>query len=162
MWEPVQAETKRTGSRGMSRFTRAQQLLDVRSGVIGGSFLAAVVWGINASHGALPATTAALKQFVYTFFMGALIMRFCTRIALRSGPPSLRLALATLLPSLVTVSATYAVHSLRGTPEPLLSTLPAAILSPPSFAIWAWRVQRTGRTLWERAERSAGRGANNR
>jgi hypothetical protein len=39
----------------------------------------------------------------------------------------------------VTVAAVFAVHSARGTPEPLLSTLPAALLGPPSFAAYAWR-----------------------
>ena len=124
-------------------------MLDVRSGLLGGSLLAAIVWWINASHGALPATTAAVKQFVYTFFMGAFVMRLCTRLALREGANALALTLAVLLPSGVTVGATFIVHSLRGTPETVLSTLPAAILSPLSFALWARHVRRTGHTIWQ-------------
>ena len=130
---------------------RWRAMLDVRSGLVGGGLLAAIVWWINASHGVLPASTAALKQFVYTFFMGALVMRLCTRLALRDGSKGLALSLAVLVPSLVTVGSTLAVHSVRGTPEPLLSTLPAAILSPLGFAVWARRVRHTGHTLWERA-----------
>lgn len=135
----------------MSWLARWRAMLDVRSGLVGGGLLAAIVWLINASHGVLPASTAALKQFAYTFFMGALIMRLCTRLALRDGPDGLVLTLSVLVPSLVTVGATFAVHSVRGTPEPAFSTLPAAILSPLGFAVWARRVRRTGHTIWERS-----------
>jgi hypothetical protein len=123
--------------------------IDVRSGLVGGGLLAAIVWVINAQHGAFGATTAAAKQFAYTFFMGALIMRLCTRLALRPGRGASVLALAVLVPTLVTVGATFLVHSLRGTPEPVLSTVPAAVLSPLAFSFWARRVRRDGRSPWE-------------
>ena len=133
--------------------------IDVRSGLVGGGFLAALVWVINAPHGAFGATTAAAKQFVYTFCMGALIRRLCTRLALRPGRGGGVLVLAVLVPTLVTVAATFLVHSLRGTPEPLLSTIPAAILSPLAFSFWSRKVHRDGRSPWERdagaAERTA-------
>jgi len=130
--------------------------LDVRSGIAGGLLLGIAVWFINASHGTLGATTAAIKQFVYTFFMGALIMRLCTRLALRAGPDAVVLLLAVVVPSAVTIGATFLVHSLRGTPEPALSTIPAAIASPIGFAFWSRRVRRDGATPWDRI-RSGGR-----
>jgi len=80
--------------------------------------------------------------------MGSLVMRLCTRLALHGAPNAF--AAAVLVPSLVTVGATLVVHSVRGTPEPLLSTLPAAVLAPATFAVWARRVRCTGRTIWER------------
>ena len=125
--------------------------IDLRSGLVGGGLLATIVWFINSHHGAFGATTAAAKQFAYTFCMASLIMRLCTRLALRPGRAAGVLVLAVLVPSLVTIAATFAVHSLRGTPEPLLSTVPGAILSPLGFALWSTRVRRDGRSLWERA-----------
>lgn len=128
--------------------------IDVRSGLVGGGLLAAIVWVINAQHGAFGATTAAAKQFAYTFCMGALIMRLCTRLALRPGRGAIVLVLAVLVPTLVTVGATFLVHSLRGTPEPILSTVPAAVLSPLAFSFWARRVRRDGRSPWQSAAAS--------
>lgn len=126
-----------------------RDILDVRSGLVGGGLLAAIVWWINLPHGVTGATTAGLKQFAYTFLMGALIMRLCTRLALSGGPGPRALLLAVLVPSSITIGATFLVHSMRGTPEPVLSTLPAAVLSPPAFGVWAHRVRRLGRSPWE-------------
>jgi hypothetical protein len=129
---------------------RPGEWLDVRSGLAGGLVLGAAVWLINVSHGYWGASTAALKQFVYTFFMGAAIMRLCTALAQRPGPDVAALWLALAVPSAVTIGATFFVHSLRGTPEPVLSTLPVAIVSPIAFGLWARRVRRDGRTPWDR------------
>jgi hypothetical protein len=118
-----------------------REFFDVRSGLVGGILLAGCVWFINASHGAEAATTAALKQFAYTFVMGALIMRLCTRLALAGESKPRALTLAIALPSLATIGATFLVHSLRGTPETVFSTLPVAVLSPPAFAVWSWRLR---------------------
>lgn len=129
--------------------TAWRELIDIRSGLVGGSLLAGVVWLINASHGAAPATTAAAKQFAYTFCMGGLVMRLCTRLALRPGDDRAVLLVAIGLPSLLTIGATLLLHSLRGTPEPLLSTLPATLVAPPSFAVWAWKTHADGHSPWE-------------
>ena len=137
-------------SRSQGRGFRASEWFDARSGLAGGLLLGGAVWFINVSHGYLGATTAALKQFAYTFFMGALIMRLCTRLALRPGSDGAALFLAVSVPSAVTIGATFLVHSLRGTPEPALSTIPVAIVSPIAFALWSRRVRRDGRTPWDR------------
>jgi hypothetical protein len=34
---------------------------------------------------------------------------------------------------------TALLHSLRGTPEPLRSTVPAMLMAPPSFYVWGRR-----------------------
>lgn len=137
------------------RWNRWNEWIDVRSGLAGGTLLATAVWFINVSHGAWGATTAALKQFAYTFLMGGLIMRLCTRLALRPGPDALAFLLAIGVPSAVTIGATFLVHSLKGTPEPALSTIPVAIASPLGFAFWSRRVRRDGVTPWDRAGRGA-------
>ena len=142
-------------SRIPSSQLRLSEWLDVRSGIAGGLLLATAVWFINVSHGYMGATTAAIKQFVYTFFMSALIMRLCTRIALRPGTDAATLILAVAVPSAVTIGATFFVHSLRGTPEPALSTLPVAIASPIGFGFWSRRVRRDGETPWDRIRSEA-------
>ena len=84
-------------------------------------------------------------------------LEFRRRLLLSAGGHALVVAAFALspapsarpLPSLVTVGATFLVHSLRGTPEPVLSTVPAAVLSPPAFKVWSWRVRRSGRSPWE-------------
>ena len=121
---------------------RLRALLDVRAGLIGATLMAAIVFWVNAGHGALGATTAALKQWVYTFFMGGFIVQLCARLALRPGVRAAAIALAVAIPTLVTVGATFFVHSLRGTPRPVASTVPVALVSPPSFAFWAVRTRR--------------------
>jgi hypothetical protein len=127
-----------------------QAWIDVRSGLIGGSVMAIAVWFINVSHGYFGATTAAAKQFAYTFLMGSLVMRLCTHLALRGRSSLLGLVGAVVAPSMLTVGATYLVHSMRGTPEPVLSTIPVAIVSPIAFVVWTYRVYRDGVTPWDR------------
>lgn len=132
-----------------SLYAHLDAWIDVRSGLAGGLLMGGAVFFINLSHGTLGATTAALKQFAYTFLMGSLIMRLCTALALRKGPDVVMIPAAIVIPSIVTIGATLFVHSLRGTPEPLLSTIPVAIASPAGFAFWSRRVRRAGRTPWD-------------
>ena len=90
-------------------------------------------------HGNLPATIAALKQGAYTFLMGGLIMKLCENLAIKYNNRSLSLILAVTIPVIVTTLATFLVHSLRGTPEPINSTIPTVIFGAPSFTVWAIR-----------------------
>lgn len=115
--------------------------VDVRSGLIGAFLLAMIVLAINWSHGPLAAGTSAAKQFVYTSIFGSLIVALTTRISRSRGPKALVLSVATLLPSVLTILAVTAVHHLRGTPEPVLSVIPTAVLAPVSFFFWARRMR---------------------
>lgn len=116
---------------------------DVQSAILGALLMGSIVWWINSEHGVLLATTAASKQAAYTFLMGGVIMRFATRLAERDGPRWLVVTIATVIPTVVTVGATFFVHSLKGTPEPVASTIPVALLSPPVFAGWALKARRS-------------------
>ena len=121
-------------------------------GLINGSFYAllslglAIIFGmlnvINFSHGALAALPAALKQATYTFFVAGFIVRLCEKLAKRSDLGTPGLILAVIAPTALAVGLTYLVHSLRGTPEPLWSTVPTLLSTPPFFAVWAWRSRR--------------------
>jgi len=121
---------------------RWRNAFDFRSAVLGAALMGSIVWWINSAHGLLLATTAATKQAAYTFLMGGVIMRLATRLAQREGPRWLVFTIATVVPTLVTVGATFFVHSLKGTPRPLASTVPVALLSPPVLAGSAARARR--------------------
>jgi uncharacterized membrane protein YGL010W len=143
----------------VSLWRRFVASLDVRAGLIGATLMAAVVFWINAEHGALGASTAAAKQWVYTFFMGAWIVQLCGWLARRPGGAVPVVGLAVVLPTLVTIGATFLVHSARGTPRPVASTVPVAVISPPSFLGWALRTRRAaraGRGPWERLSKGEG------
>ena len=102
-------------------------------------FLGAVVYAINFSHGAMAALPAALKQALYTLLASGFIVRLCENLITKVRPMVIAWPLAVLVPSAVAVSLTYIMHSLKGTPEPLYSTLPTVLVTPPAFAVWAWR-----------------------
>lgn len=120
-----------------------KEYFDLRSGIFAAVMMGGIVWWINAGYGPVLATTAALKQAAYTFFMGGLIIRFCHYLAGRSWSALTATTMATVLPTLVTTGATLLVHSLKGTPEPILSTLPVAVLSPLIFFMLAWKQRNT-------------------
>jgi hypothetical protein len=142
--EPVHATTAKR-SEGMKRVLSC---FDLRSGIGGAAVMSVLVLCLNASHGVWPAATAALKQAAYTFLFGGLIVRLCKSLATRRRVAArLRMALATAIPSVITIVLVYAVHSLEGTPEPLLSTVPAAVLGPPSFAVFARRAGGPGSAM---------------
>ena len=107
-------------------------------GLAGALALGGIVFYINADHGFWPGITAALKQGTYTFFAGGLLMRLVENLALRFDNRFWAYAAAVIIPTLLSVGLTFLVHSLRGTPEPLHSVIPTAILSPPSFSWWTW------------------------
>ncbi len=102
-------------------------------------FLGLVVYAINFSHGAFAALPAALKQATYTFLASGFIVRLCENIINQVRPMAIAWPLAILLPSAVAVGLTFLMHSLKGTPEPFYSTLPTLLITPPAFAVWAWR-----------------------
>lgn len=106
-------------------------------------FLGLVVYAINFSHGALAALPAALKQATYTLLASGLIVRLCENLITKVRPMAIAWPLAILLPSAVAVGLTFVMHSLKGTPEPFYSTLPTLLITPPAFAVWAWRCLKT-------------------
>ena len=110
-----------------------KEVIDMRGGAIGASFLAASVWIMNMISTAPPdvlgSTTAAAKQWAYTFLVGGILFRFVTRFALRPGNAALAVTMATFVPGSFGCVLTYFVHSLKGTPSPFLSTVPTLFLT---------------------------------
>lgn len=117
------------------------RFIDYKMGMMGAIFLAVIVFIINYSntHGLTGATTAALKQGTYTFLFGGIIMRGCEALATRIHRKPLALAAAMIIPSSIAICLTFGVHNLKGTPKPVASTVPTAVLVIPSTFIWGYR-----------------------
>lgn len=118
------------------------QYINFYAACFGGSFLASVVFYINYDYGAGAAAIAAAKQFVYTFFFGGMFARLCEVLSLKLDKSFFAIINATLVCTLLAGCVTFLVHSLKGTPEPWLSTLPTLITSPPAFVVLGWWTQR--------------------
>lgn len=122
--------------------------IDYRMAWLGAAGMGLIVWLVNLSHGIPAASVAAAKQAAYTFFFAGLVTRTCERLAVMYKDPKAAYTLAILIPSAMAIGFTYILHSLKGTPEPFLSTLPTIILAPPAFLWWS----RKKRTLVDRKE----------
>lgn len=120
--------------------------IDYGGAIMGATLLGAIVFRLNYSHGPSLAATAALKQATYTFFVAGFIVKNNERLAQRLASPAHSLLLAASVSTCLAVGLTFLVHSLKGTPEPVLSTMPTALLGPPGFLVLAWRARRSTAT----------------
>ena len=122
--------------------------VDYRMGIAGSVVMAVVVFSINYFGKRIPeeyqdhlvfwSAVAALKQGTYTFFFGGVIMKGAERFATEISKRGLALVLACVVPSLVSITLTYTLHSFKGTPRPFESTIPTMILVFPSTAVWGY------------------------
>ena len=129
-------------------------IYDLRSALIGAALMGTIVALINLSHGIGPALVAAAKQGAYTLFIAGLVLRLCERVSLATRERAEGIALATLVPTIVTIGMTSILHHLRGTPEPWASVIPTALMGPPSFFMWAKRARRLEDEASEQAEKA--------
>ena len=114
--------------------------IDYRMGFFGGIIMGGIVFIINysATGELIPSTTAALKQGGYTFFFGGIIMKFCEYLALKIKTRTLALVAAVVIPTAIALTLTYGLHSLKGTPKPLASTIPTLMIIP-ATAVWGYK-----------------------
>jgi len=93
-----------------------------------------MVVAINREHGPLLASIAGIKQYVYSAVIAVLLIDAQYKIYdhLKKNKPDscLPAILSVAIPTLGTILATLAVHTLKGTPETIASTIPTAILAP--------------------------------
>lgn len=115
--------------------------INYRMAVVAAAALGGIVFAINYSHGAPIALVAAGKQATYTFFVAGFITRYNENLAVLLENRWLSLAMAVTVSSCLAIGLTYLVHSLKGTPEPIMSTLPTIVSGPPSLLLLAWRAQ---------------------
>lgn len=125
--------TLATPSNGVRARSLIGRIIDLRGGAAGAALLATSVWLINIFATSPPdwfgASTAALKQGAYTFLVGGVLVRLVTYCAVRPGSTWFAITSATIGPGSLGCLFTYLVHSLKGTPSPLLSTVPTILLT---------------------------------
>jgi len=124
------------------------RFVDYKMGMIGSVVMASVVFSINYFGKRIPveyqdqilfwSIVAALKQGTYTFFFGGIIMKGAERFATEISKKELALVLACVIPSFVSITLTFTMHSLKGTPRPLESTIPTMFFVLPSTAVWGY------------------------
>ena len=109
-------------------------------GAVGAVVMASIVFIINfyGTYDLLGAFTAALKQGTYTFFFGGVITKMAERLATEIRIKTIALIAACIIPSMVSISLTFGMHNLKGTPKPLQSTIPTTIMVIPSTFIWGY------------------------
>ena len=95
--------------------------------------MSAIVFFINVEHGYLPAATAGLKQAAYTILFGGAIIKLLEFLLVKIDNRYVSIPLSVLTVSVITTILIFVIHSLKGTPEPVLSTLPTIIMAPPGF-----------------------------
>jgi hypothetical protein len=122
------------------------QLIDVKLGIIGALFMGSVVFYINADHGPLLASTAAIKQGLYTFFIGGLILKILELIVTGINNKILAYICSVIVATVITVGLVYLVHSMKGTPKPFESTIPTILLAPLGY-IYVARMKRNNKTI---------------
>jgi len=115
------------------------RFIDYPSAIAGALLMGCIVALINSDHGLWPATTAALKQAAYTFFFGGMLIKFLYSLAVRIKHRISGVVISTIAVSLLTILLVFLLHSMKGTPKSLESTIPTIILAPPGFLVLAWR-----------------------
>jgi ABC-type dipeptide/oligopeptide/nickel transport system permease subunit len=123
------------------------KFFDLKMGLISGLAMGTIVFFINWDYGLLAGLVAALKQGVYTFLAGGIMMRMTENIASRFSTDIVAILLAVLIPTTIAITLTYILHSLKGTPEPLNSTIPTIILAPFGFLWWALKKRKQMKSI---------------
>ncbi|MEA3479161.1 MAG: hypothetical protein U9R60_13325 [Bacteroidota bacterium] len=118
--------------------------IDYKMAIAGAIVMAIIVFSVNyfKTSEMAGSLTAAIKQGVYTFFFGGFIMKTCERLSISIRKSFWAILLAIIIPSAIAITLTYIVHSLKGTPLPLESTIPTAILIIPATLWWSLRKRR--------------------
>jgi len=114
----------------------SSKFFDFKMGSIGAVIMGGAVYYINSEYGIESASIAASKQAAYTFLVGGSMMKMCEKLAQYFQNGTLARIASFTAPYVLTIGLTYLVHSMKGTPEPLESTIPTILLAPPAFIYW--------------------------
>ena len=116
------------------------KFIDYKIGILGAGFMGLLVFCINynATHELSGSLTAASKQGGYTFLFGGSVMKGCEYLAITIRKQSFALAAAIIIPSIITLSLTFGLHKLKGTPLPIESTFPTLLIIP-ATAVWGYK-----------------------
>jgi len=114
-------------------FEGVKKYINIEKGILGALVVGGIVFFVNSEAGILSATTAALKQGVYTFLFGGMLVALCENLSVRWMNKWLSVLFSTLIVSVITITVVFLIHSLKGTPKPIASTLVTVYIAPPGF-----------------------------
>jgi len=103
------------------------------------TIMASIVYYLNSNHGYMQASMAALKQALYTLLVGGLILKVLESIIKKINHKVYSIVWGVILSSALTTVLVFIVHSMKGTPEPILSTIPTLVTAPPGLLIVAMK-----------------------
>lgn len=117
--------------------------IDYKMGIAGSVVMGGLVFCINyfPTHNVWGSITAGAKQGAYTFVFGGILMKGCETIAKGINNKYLAIGMSVLIPSVITLTLTFIMHNLKGTPRPFESTLPTLIIIP-ATAVWGYMKRR--------------------
>ncbi len=117
----------------------SRRFIDIPTAIAGAIIMGVIVGFINRKFGLWPASTAAMKQAAYTFFFGGAMTKLLYVVESKMPGKWISIILSSLIVTSITVMLVYAVHSMKGTPRPLESTIPTVLLAPFGFGFLAYR-----------------------
>ena len=100
--------------------------------------MGSVVAYINSDSGIFPASIAAFKQALYTFFIGGVIIKILDLIVNRIKKKAYAYVISITVATFLTTSMVYFIHCMKGTPKPVDSTIATVILAPPGYIYLAY------------------------
>lgn len=115
--------------------------VSIRDGIIFGGLAGVAVGLMNSGKGIEYAFSSGGKEFAKCLALGTFNMSICRKLANSIENKAKAYALATIIPTIISIGGTYAIHAyIKGTPYPVRSTAPAAISAP--FFLWYAAKQR--------------------
>jgi uncharacterized membrane protein YvlD (DUF360 family) len=115
------------------------KFIDIPTAIAGAVIMGIIVGFINRKFGLWPASTAAVKQAAYTFLFGGMLTKLLYVISDKIDGVYKATFISALIVTVITVLMVFAVHNMRGTPRPLESTIPTALMAPFGFSFLAYR-----------------------
>ena len=94
----------------------------------------------NFEHGVDAVFTAGLKQAGYSSVSGVFLLSIYNFLEKRVSTLPAEL-IPIVLPTLTTIALNFGVHCLKGTAEPVLSTMPSALIALVGFPVWHFRTR---------------------
>lgn len=129
-------------SYGRRGYNWIKERIDYKKGAIFGGLAGLAVGLINGSKGIEYALSSGSKEFAKCMVIGTMNLSICQRLATSIKNKAKAYALATIIPTALSVGLTYGVHAyLKGTPYPAKSTAPT-LLSAPFFLALGARARR--------------------
>ena len=117
-------------------YNKGKEHLNYKIGTLGAGVMGAWVFGVNINDGGfVSAGKSSISQALYTFFVGGFVMKNCERLAVGIKNKKIALASSIIIPSILTIGATYGVHKMIRTENPEKSTIPTLLVIP-ACAVW--------------------------